>query len=700
MRSKVLLFLILVFIISAFMPTPTTIAEEIIVGGITINGSDTYSEINLLNSNIPTNSITITDIFLSNSDFVKRIDLLNPNIPTYSVPIDEIFISITDAAYVKDQKNPFAQTRAQFAVDETSGNAPLTVTFIDLSIGATSWNWNFGDETTSTEQNPSHTYIEPGNYSVNLTVTNSVDMSDTLIRENYITVEALVEPIPDFSVDLTSGKLPLTVSFTDSSTDAVSWSWDFDNDGVVDDTVQNPVHLYTEPGTYSVNLTVTSEDGLIDSLLREAYITVEQIDPPVAEFEANQTSGVAPMTVQFTELSTGDPTEWSWDCDNDSVIDSTEQNPSFTYEVPGTYTVTLVAANAGGSDEITKTDCILVTSPNSPPIADANGPYTATEGTVVTFDASGSSDPDGDALLFRWDVNTDDVWETAWTSDPLYMFTWHDDFTGTATVEVSDGELNTTATAEVTVSNEPPTVSIITVPVDPVQVNTEITASAEFTDQGTLDTHAAVWDWGDDASTEGVMTEADGAGNVTGTHTYTVPGVYTINLTVTDDEGASVSEIYQYVVVYDPNGGFVTGGGWIASPPGAYAPDPTLTGKATFGFVSKYKKGATLPTGQTEFQFKVADLNFHSESYDWLVIAGSKAKYKGTGTINGEGEYKFMLSAIDGDLKDNDKPDMFRIKIWDKTTEELVYDNQLDAPDDADPTTELGGGSIVVHKSK
>ena len=130
----------------------------------------------------------------------------------------------------------------------------------------------------------------------------------------------------------------------------------------------------------------------------------------------------------------------------------------------------------------------------------------------------------------------------------------------------------------------------------------------------------------------------------------------------------------------------------------AYTPDPTLTGKATFGFVAKYKKGADVPTGNTEFQFKVADLNFKSTSYDWLVVAGKKAMYKGVGTINGEREYKFMLSAIDGDLQGGDGIDMFRIKIWDTVTGEVVYDNQLGASDDAEPTTSLGGGSIVIHK--
>ncbi|HEY6948784.1 MAG TPA: hypothetical protein VI297_08210, partial [Gemmatimonadales bacterium] len=168
-------------------------------------------------------------------------------------------------------------------------------------------------------------------------------------------------------------------------------------------------------------------------------------------------------------------------------------------------------------------------------------------------------------------------------------------------------------------------------------------------------------------------------------------GVYNICVTGTDAAGNTSAPMCTLLAVYDASAGFATGGGWINSPAGAYVPDPTLTGKANFGFVSKYQKGATIPTGDTEFQFQTAGLNFKSTSYDWLVISGSKAQYKGSGTINGAGSYGFILTAIDG------SPDKFRIKI---TTAGggLVYDNQLNAPDTADPTTALGGGSIVIHK--
>ena len=125
-------------------------------------------------------------------------------------------------------------------------------------------------------------------------------------------------------------------------------------------------------------------------------------------------------------------------------------------------------------------------------------------------------------------------------------------------------------------------------------------------------------------------------------------------------------------------------------PTGAYVSDSTLTGKANFGFVSKYKKGASVPTGQTEFQFQMADLNFHSDSYQWLVVTGSNyARYKGNSTINGVGDYKFMLWAGDGD------PDTFRIKIWEEDesdNETVIYDNGMDPP--------ISGGSIVIHTKK
>jgi hypothetical protein len=184
------------------------------------------------------------------------------------------------------------------------------------------------------------------------------------------------------------------------------------------------------------------------------------------------------------------------------------------------------------------------------------------------------------------------------------------------------------------------------------------------------------WDFGDTGSGSGA----------TPPHIYAGAEIYDVCLTVTDPGGLTDTAC-TITVVYDPSGGFVTGGGWIYSDAGADADDPETEGKANFGFVSKYKRGASVPTGNTEFQFEAADLNFHSSTYEWLVVTGSDyAKFKGSGTINGMGDYRFMLWAGD------DAPDTFRIRIW--TEDELgvetdVYDNGSDQA--------IGGGSIVIH---
>ena len=244
-----------------------------------------------------------------------------------------------------------------------------------------------------------------------------------------------------------------------------------------------------------------------------------------------------------------------------------------------------------------------------------------------------------------------------------------------------------------------PTVMEITAPADPVCLGESIIANVSFTNPEVADIHTVTWDWGDGEIETQTISITGGFGTVPRSHAYGDPGVYTIALTIADDDGNSDSSEFQYVVVYDPDGGFVTGGGWIISPAGAFMPDPTLRGKAKFGFVSKYKKGATVPTGQTEFNFKVADLNFHSSSYEWLVVAGHKAQYKGIGTVNGSGNYGFKLFAIDEALTPSTDEDLFRIKIWDADNDDrTVYDNQMEDSDDVDPTTAIGGGNIVIHK--
>jgi len=212
-------------------------------------------------------------------------------------------------------------------------------------------------------------------------------------------------------------------------------------------------------------------------------------------------------------------------------------------------------------------------------------------------------------------------------------------------------------------------------------INTAIAMDGSASSDPDGDPLAYAWSFGDGSNGDGA---APG-------HSYAETGVYDVCLVVSDGMVDS-DRACTLAAVYDPDGGFVTGGGWIASPAGAYLPDPALAGKATFGFVSRYQKGAQVPTGTTEFQFQAGGFNFHSETYEWLVVnqAGKNAQFKGGGTVNdgldpNGNEYKFMIWATDG------SPDSFRIKIWweDGDIEIDVYDNGVEQA--------IGGGSIVVH---
>jgi parallel beta-helix repeat protein len=341
---------------------------------------------------------------------------------------------------------------------------------------------------------------------------------------------------------------------------------------------------------------------------------------------------------------------------------------------------------------------------------ESGGGLEANEGELIEFDGTFSDLGWLDTHTATWNwgdgsptetgIITQENLEPMATGEVSGEYTYGDNGDYTVTLSVFDDDGGSGFdTITVTVNNVAPMITTLTAPVDPVQLGNPITADAEFTDPGFLDTHTASIDWGDDITEDlGTVTSPI----PTQTHTYASPGVYTITLTVTDDDGDSDTMSFKYVVIYDPSDGFVTGGGWINSPEGAYTPDPTLTGKANFGFVAKYKKGQSTPDGNTEFNFKVANMNFHSNNYEWLVIivAGAKAMYKGTGTINGEGNYGFQLSAIDEDLTPSTDVDLFRIKIWDKdNNDEIIYDNQLGEEDDSDPTTQISGGSIKIHKN-
>jgi PKD repeat protein len=237
-------------------------------------------------------------------------------------------------------------------------------------------------------------------------------------------------PVADFSGTPTSGSAPLTVAFTDASTNSpTSWSWTFGDGGV--STAQNPSYTYTTPGTYNVSLTVFNGSGS-DTITKVNYITVGP-PPPVADFSGTPTTGYIPLTVNFTDLSTGGtPTAWSWDFGDSGT--ATTQNPSHTYSTPGTYDVALTASNASGSNTATKPGYITALAPTVRWVSKSADGCTSNN---VTVPAGGTVSP-GDLLV----VYATTIWSPTTITSPSgftlvenvsYNRVWYKTATGTET---------------------------------------------------------------------------------------------------------------------------------------------------------------------------------------------------------------------------------------------------------------------------
>jgi PKD repeat protein len=436
--------------------------------------------------------------------------------------------------------------KAGFTETPASGAAPLVALFTDTSTGSpTSWSWSFGDGASSTTQNPSHTYNNAGNFTATLTVANSGGQTNSASQTITVTNAPQTGVMANFSANPTSGQAPLSVQFTDqSSGPVVSWSWNF-GDGSSNST-QNPSHTYNNAGTFTATLTVANSAGQTSSASQA--ITVTNAPQPVsAGFSASPTSGPAPLTVQFTDQSSGPVVSGSWNFGDDSTSATT--NPSHTYNNAGTFTATLtVTGSAGQTSSVSHT--ITVTNAPQPVSARFSASPTSGQAPLIVQFTDQSSGP-----VVSWNWNFGDGSSNS-TQNPSHTYSGAGNFTATLTVANSAGQTSSVSHT-ITVTNAPQPVSA-RLSASPTSGQAPLTV--QFTDQSTGPVVSGSWNFGDGSS----------SATTNPSHTYNNAGTFTATLTVTGSGGQTSSASQTITVTNAPQTGVTAN--FSATPDSGQAP--------------------------------------------------------------------------------------------------------------------------------
>jgi PKD repeat protein len=562
----------------------------------------------------------------------------------------------------------------------------------------------------------SHAWATPGSYSVTVTVTDDDGGSDA----ETLTVVVNAPPTADAGGPYAGAEGSPNVlvgTAGDVDGDALSVAWTFTWTGSAS---------CSSTGATTLTPTLTCDD---DTVVTAELIVADGINPAVTSTttlsvgnESPTAGGVhvtpliihafqsATASVVFADAGTGDThtATIDWGDGNTTVGTVTEASGTGTvsgshpYSAAGTYTVTVtITDDDGGSVTVSSVTGVLV---NDPPTAEAGGPYSGIEGSALSL-AGSATDPEGDPITYSWSFSWSGTGVTCVTTGDTTAtptVACDDDTLVTAVLIAADGHSSSVgAVAVVSIGNADPTLGTVATDIALAPVGDSVTVSASFADAGAHDTHSAIVSWDDGASTVAMLSESAGSGTVTDSHSYGTPGIYTVTVTVTDDDGGSVTgSTDHYVVVFDPAFGRIeTLAHGYLSPSGAYTPqnsgDADITGQAFLGMNVAYASPmSTVPTGTAKLRFHLPTLHFDSTTVDWLVVdpALTDAWFAGTGLVNGVPGYDFLAVAADG----HPSPDFVRIRIVEHATGVVVYDTQFGAADDATATTPSNQGALRI----
>lgn len=417
------------------------------------------------------------------------------------------------------------------------GTVNVPVQFIgsassDADGSIVSYQWDFGDGSPlGTGVNPTHSYSSTGTFIVSLTVTDNEAATDTATTEATIGLGNQA-PIAYPNGPYT-GTVGSAVQFNGSGSSdpdgaIISYNWDFGDGNTA--TGVNPNHTYNSAGTYNVTLTVMDDAGVIDSAGTSATISDTANQPPVANANGpyNGTAGVA---VTFDGTDSSDPdgsiVSYDWNFGDGTIAMDAGPSPSHTYAVNGSYSVTMTVTDDAGATASDSTTANIGAAPNEVPVADANGPYTGAVGSLVQFDGSGSSDPDGSIVSYQWDFGDG---STGTGVSPVHSYNSDGSFTVTLTVTDDAAATDTdTTSAIIGVGNQPPQADANG------PYSGSVGVAVQFDGSGSSDPEAGpltyAWDFGDGSV----------GFDVSPSHSYSAAGTYNVTLTVTDNAGATDS---------------------------------------------------------------------------------------------------------------------------------------------------------------
>lgn len=451
---------------------------------------------------------------------------LNPGVYTVTLIASDGVTS--DTMVQVDAVTVFQDPTADLSASSTSGCIPYDVTFTDNSTpgdaAVTSWLWDFGDGSTSTDQTPTHTYTNPGVYTVTMLVQDANGCRNEVTYDDYITIGNV--PVASFTATPVSAcTAPLTVDFTNTSTGYGNLSavWDFGDSTT--STQASPSHTYTSPGVYTVSMTITDDLGCDAVVIQNDLVDIHNI---TAGFSINDSSVCAGQGINFTDLSAPGATAWAWDF-GDSTTSST-QNPIHAYATAGTYTVQLIVTGDNGcKDTLVQTNLVEVFAlPTADFTSDTTGSCAAPLDVQFT-------DLSANAVSWSWDFGDGG---TSTSQNPSYTYNTPGTYDVSLTVLNADGCSHTQVMPSY-ISIELPNVDI-----DANIKRGCIPLPVSFTDESTSTDSIVGWNW--DFGDGNTSNQQDPI------NIYTTPGIYDVTLEVTTLNGCTALDTFpQYIMAGD-----------------------------------------------------------------------------------------------------------------------------------------------------